>query len=70
MRAELSLCTATSRDPDQSGYIGNFVTNQKIAFFGSTNHMAQKVPGEERRERERIDIKKALFFVEQLKKQN
>ena len=53
MRAELSLCTATSRDPVQSGYIGNFVTNQKTAFFVSTNHRAQKGPGERERDRER-----------------
>ena len=60
---QLSLCTATSREPVECGYIGNFVTNQKTAFFVSANHRARKVPGEEG---ERIDIKKALYFVEQL----
>ena len=51
---------------DQSGYIENFVTNQKTAFFVSANHRARKVPGEERERGQRIDIKKALYFVEQL----
>ena len=63
----LSFCTATSRESVESGYTPNFLTNQKTAFFVSANHRAQKVPGEEREEkRERIDIMKALYFVEQL----
>ena len=45
----LSFCTANSREPVESGYTPNFVTNQKTAFFVSANQRARKVP----RERER-----------------